>query len=160
MEVFDGYGAKVTINNLTNGEESPSGYFALLRKLDVTDGGAIELGISLASRAQCSGHEALANKLYGSSMTAQLPDEFPYDKVELRSWIDCIGTFSTIRLKGFREIDSYFSPDETRKILTRIGAVAISSYLCVPVKDLDAVMSFSPSELREMWPSLRDSIYI
>ena len=41
MEVFDGYGAKVTINNLTNGEESPSGYFTLLHSLGVDGNGGV-----------------------------------------------------------------------------------------------------------------------
>ena len=39
MEVFDRYGARVTIDNLTDGEESPSGYFTLLHSLGVDGNG-------------------------------------------------------------------------------------------------------------------------
>lgn len=149
MEVFDGYGAKVTINNLTNGEESPSGYFTLLHSLGVDgNGGVVELGVALASRDQYSGHEKLARERYGSVMTAQLSDKFPYDKVELRSWADWAGVSSAIRLKGFRGSDVDFSPDQTRWMLTRVGAVAIGGCLGIHIQDLDPVMFFSPDELR------------
>lgn len=163
MEKFGNYGAEVTIHKPTESTDvvdSDSERIALLRTLNIDIGRkVVELEIALASLDQCSHHEALAQELCDLSMTAQLSDKFPYSQVEIRSWTDELGVYSAVGLKGFRELDTDFSPDDTRWMFKHIAAVAIGGCLSTPMKDLASVVSFSSDKLESLWPKLRYSIY-
>lgn len=60
------------------------------------------MGIILASRDdKYSGHDELARRRFSSQSTSiQSPSQFPYDRIELRSWRDKLGVQSFGRMKG------------------------------------------------------------
>ena len=67
--------------------------FTLLTRLAIGEGRIFDMGIILASRDdKYSGHVELAEKRLPSQSTSiQSPSQFPYDRIELRSWRDKLG---------------------------------------------------------------------
>ena len=97
------------------------------------------MGIILASRDdKYSGHVELAEKRLPSQSTSiQSPSQFPYDRVELRSWRDKLGVQSFGRMKGDFDL-----------------------CLEMSLQELGSVEEFSAEELAKAWPRLRHGIYI
>ena len=142
MKKTDNYGAIVKIENIVEGD---------LSKVD-----------EKASRDdKYSGHVELAEKRLPSQSTSiQSPSQFPYDRVELRSWRDKLGVQSFGRMKGDFDKDVYFSSDNAEYLMRRVAAVAVGLCLETPLQELDSVKEFSAEELAEAWPRLRYGIYI
>ena len=120
------------------------------------------MGIILASRDdKYSGHDELAEKRLPSQSTSiQSPSQFPYDRIELRSWRDKLGVQSFGRMKGDFDKDAYFSSDNAEYLMRRVAAVAVGICLETPLQELDSVKEFSAEELAEAWSRLRYGIYI
>ena len=120
------------------------------------------MGIILASRDdKYSGHDELARNRFPSRSTSiQSPSQFPYDRVELRSWRDKMGVQSFGRMKGDFDNDAYFSSDNAEYLMRRVAAVAVGLCLETPLQELGSVKEFSAEELAKAWPRLRYGIYI
>ena len=161
MKKTDNYGARVKIENIMEGEVDEDLLFALLTRLVVKDE-VLDMDVMLASRCrEYSGHIMLAEKrLPGRSTFIQSPSQFPYDRVELRSWRDKLGVQSFGRMKGDFDKDAYFSSDNAEYLMRRVAAVAVGLCLEMPLQELGSVEEFSAEELAEAWPRLRYGIYI
>ena len=161
MKKTDNYGARVKIENIMEGEVDEDLLFALLTRLVVKDE-VLDMDVMLASRCrEYSGHIMLAEKrLPGRSTSIQSPSQFPYDRVELRSWRDKLGVQSFGRMKGDFDKDAYFSSDNAEYLMRRVAAVAVGLCLKTPLQELDSVKEFSAEELVEAWSRLRYGIYI
>ena len=101
--------------------------FTLLTRLAIKKGRIFDMGIILASRDdKYSGHDELASKRFSSRSTSiQSPSQFPYDRIELRSWRDKMGVQSFGRMKGDFDKDAYFSSDNAKYLMGRVAAVAV-----------------------------------
>ena len=135
MKKTDNYSAIVTIENIV-GDPSKfdeNSLFTLLTRLAIGKGRIFDMGIILASRDdKYSGHDELARRRFSSQSTSiQSPSQFPYDRIELRSWRDKLG-----------------------------AAVAVGLCLETPLQELGSVKEFSAEELAEAWSRLRYGIYI
>ena len=90
MKKTDNYGAIVKIENIVGdlSKVDENSLFTLLTRLAIKKGRIFDMGIILASRDdKYSGHDGLAEKRLPSRSTSiQSPSQFPYDRVELRSW--------------------------------------------------------------------------
>ena len=161
MRKTDNYGARVNIENIMEGEVDEDLLFALLTRLVVKDE-VLDMDVMLASRChEYSGHIMLAEKRLPSQSTSiQSPSQFPYDRIELRSWRDKLGVQSFGRMKGDFDKDAYFSSDNAEYLMRRVAAVAVGLCLETPLQELDSVKEFSAEELAEAWPRLRYGIYI
>lgn len=165
MKKTDNYGAIVKIENIIEGDLSKvdeNSLFTLLTRLAIKKGRIFDMGIILASRDdKYSGHDGLAEKRFSSRSTSiQSPSQFPYDRVELRSWRDKLGVQSFGRMKGDFDKDAYFSSDNAEYLMRRVAAVAVGLCLEMPLQELGSVEEFSAEELAEAWPRLRYGIYI
>ena len=104
MKKTDNYSAIVTIENIVGdpSKVDENSLFTLLTRLAIGEGRIFDMGIILASRDdKYSGHVELAEKrLHSRSTSIQSPSQFPYDRVELRSWRDKLGVQSFGRMKG------------------------------------------------------------
>ena len=120
------------------------------------------MGIILASRDdKYSGHVELAEKRLPSQSTSiQSPSQFPYDRIELRSWRDKRGVHSVGGVRGEFKKNTYFSSDNAEYLMRRVAAVAVGLCLETPLQELGSVKEFSAEELAEAWPRLRYGIYI
>ena len=161
MKKTDNYGAIVKIENIVEGDLSKvdeNSLFTLLTRLAIKKGRIFDMGIILASRDdKYSGHVELAEKRLPSQSTSiQSPSQFPYDRVELRSWRDKLGVQSFGRMKG----DFDKASDNAKYLMGRVAAVAVGICLETPLQKLDSVKEFSAEELAEAWPRLRYGIYI
>ena len=165
MKKTDNYGARVKIENIVEGDLSEvdeNSLFALLTGLTIKKGRIFDIDIILASRDdKYSGHSMLAEKRLPSQSTSiQSPSQFPYDRIELRSWRDKLGVQSFGRMKGDFDNDAYFSSDNAEYLMRRVAAVAVGLCLEMPLQELGSVEEFSAEELAEAWPRLRYGIYI
>ena len=166
MKKTDNYGAIVEIENIVGGGDlskvDENSLFTLLTRLAIGKGRIFDMGIILASRDdKYSGHVELAEKRLPSQSTSiQSPSQFPYDRIELRSWRDKLGVQSFGRMKGDFDNDAYFSSDNAEYLMRRVAAVAVGLCLETPLQELDSVKEFSAEELAEAWPRLRYGIYI
>jgi hypothetical protein cdiviTM7_01629 len=166
MKKTDNYGAIVEIENIVGGGDlskvDENSLFTLLTRLAIGKGRIFDMGIILASRDdKYSGHVELAEKRLPSQSTSiQSPSQFPYDRIELRSWRDKLGVQSFGRMKGDFDKDAYFSSDNAEYLMRRVAAVAVGLCLETPLQELDSVKEFSAEELAEAWPRLRYGIYI
>lgn len=136
--------------------------FTLLTGLAIRKGRIFDIDIILASRDdKYSGHVELAEKRLPSQSTSiQSPSQFPYDRVELRSWRDKLGVQSFGRMKGDFDKDAYFSSDNAEYLMRRVAAVAVGLCLEMSLQELGSVEEFSAEELAKAWPRLRHGIYI
>ena len=106
MKKTDNYGAIVEIENIVGGGDlskvDENSLFTLLTRLAIGEGRIFDMGIILASRDdKYSGHVELAERRLPSQSTSiQSPSQFPYDRIELRSWRDKLGVQSFGRMKG------------------------------------------------------------
>lgn len=143
------------------GEVNEDLLFALLTRLVVKDE-VLDMDVMLASRChEYSGHIMLAEKRLPSQSTSiQSPFQFPYDRVELRSWRDGWGVHSVGGIRGGFRKNAYFSSDNAEYLMRRVAAVAVGLCLKTPLQELDSVKEFSAEELVEAWPRLRYGIYI
>lgn len=95
MKKTDNYGAIVEIKNIVGdlSKVDENSLFTLLTRLAIKKGRIFDMGIILASRDdKYSGHVELAEKRLPSQSTSiQSPSQFPYDRIELRSWRDKLG---------------------------------------------------------------------
>ena len=165
MKKTDNYGARVKIENIVEGnlrEVDENSLFTLLTRLDIGEDRIFDMGIILASRDdKYSGHDELARRRFSSRSTSiQSPSQFPYDRIELRSWRDKLGVQSFGRMKGDFDNDAYFSSDNAEYLMRRVAAVAVGLCLETPLQELSSVEEFSAEELAEAWPRLRCGIYI
>lgn len=167
MKKTDNYGAIVEIENIAGdpSKVDKNSLFTLLTRLAIGKGRIFDMGIILASRDdKYSGHVELAEKRLPSQSTSiQSPSQFPYDRIELRSWRDKLGVQSFGRMKGDFDKDAYFSSDNAEYLMRRVAAVAaVAVGLCLEtsLQELDSVKEFSAEELAEAWPRLRYGIYI
>ena len=165
MKKTDNYGAIVKIENIIEGDLSKvdeNSLFTLLTRLAIGEGRIFDMGIILASRDdKYSGHVELAEKRLPSQSTSiQSPSQFPYDRVELRSWRDKRGVHSVGGVRGEFKKNTYFSSDNAEYLMRRVAAVAVGLCLETPLQELDSVKEFSAEELAEAWPRLRYGIYI
>ena len=99
MKKTDNYDARVKIENIIEGDldkVDENSLFTLLTRLAIKKGRIFDMGIILASRDdKYSGHVELAEKRLPSQSTSiQSPSQFPYDRIELRSWRDKLGVQS------------------------------------------------------------------
>ena len=141
MKKTDNYSARVEIENIVG---DPSKVIILASRDD-----------------KYSGHVELAEKrLHSRSTSIQSPSQFPYDRVELRSWRDKLGVQSFGRMKGDFDKDAYFSSDNAEYLMRRVAAVAVGLCLEMPLQELGSVEEFSAEELAKAWPRLRHGIYI
>jgi len=163
MKKTDNYSARVEIKNIVGdpSKVDENSLFTLLTRL-AGEGRIFDMGIILASRDdKYSGHVELAEKRLPSQSTSiQSPSQFPYDRIELRSWRDKLGVQSFGRMKGDFDKDAYFSSDNAEYLMRRVAAVAVGLCLETPLQELDSVKEFSAEELAEAWPRLRYGIYI
>ena len=143
------------------GEVNEDLLFALLTRLVVKDE-VLDMDVMLASRChEYSGHIMLAEKRLPSQSTSiQSPFQFPYDRVELRSWRDGWGVHSVGGIRGGFRKNAYFSSDNAKYLMGRVAAVAVGICLETPLQELGSVKEFSAEELAEAWPRLRYGIYI
>ena len=104
MKKTDNYSARVEIENIVGdpSKVDENSLFTLLTRLAIRKGRIFDMGIILASRDdKYSGHVELAEKRLPSQSTSiQSPSQFPYDRIELRSWRDKLGVQSFGRMKG------------------------------------------------------------
>lgn len=95
MKKTDNYSARVEIENIVGdpSKVDENSLFTLLTRLVIKKGRIFDMGIILASRDdKYSGHVELAEKRLPSQSTSiQSPSQFPYDRIELRSWRDKLG---------------------------------------------------------------------
>lgn len=95
MKKTDNYSARVEIENIVGdpSKVDENSLFTLLIRLAIKKGRIFDMGIILASRDdKYSGHVELAEKRLPSQSTSiQSPSQFPYDRIELRSWRDKLG---------------------------------------------------------------------
>ena len=134
MKKTDNYGAIVKIENIIEGDLSKvdeNSLFTLLTRLAIKKGRIFDMGIILASRDdKYSGHDGLAEKRFSSRSTSiQSPSQFPYDRVELRSWRDKLGVQSFGRMKGDFDKDAYFSSDNAEYLMRRVAAVGLLDFV-------------------------------
>ena len=164
MKKTDNYSARVEIENIVGdpSKVDENSLFTLLTRLAIKKGRIFDMGIILASRDdKYSGHVELAEKRLPSQSTSiQSPSQFPYDRIELRSWRDKLGVQSFGRMKGDFDKDAYFSSDNAEYLMRRVAAVAVGLCLKTPLQELGSVKEFSAEELAEAWPRLRYGIYI
>lgn len=153
MKKTDNYSARVEIENIVGdpSKVDENSLFTLLTRLAIKKGRIFDMGIILASRDdKYSGHVELAEKRLPSQSTSiQSPSQFPYDRIELRSWRDKLGVQSFGRMKGDFDKDAYFSSDNAEYLMRRVAAVAVGLCLETPLQELDSVKEFSAEELAE-----------
>lgn len=125
MKKTDNYGARVEIENIVGdpSKVDENSLFTLLTRLAIKKGRIFDMGIILASRDdKYSGHVELAEKRLPSQSTSiQSPYQFPYDRIELRSWRDKLGVQSFGRMKGDFDKDAYFSSDNAEYLIETSG---------------------------------------
>ena len=164
MKKTDNYGAIVNIENIVGdpSKVDENSLFTLLTRLAIKKGRIFDMGIILASRDdKYSGHVELAEKRLPSQSTSiQSPSQFPYDRIELRSWRDGWGVHSVGGIRGGFRKNAYFSSDNAKYLMGRVAAVAVGICLETPLQELGSVKEFSAEELAEAWPRLRYGIYI